>query len=78
MINVCANHHGEVILLETFTEEEQAKEFMKYDYVLHYADEFENAEEDDIIHSYEMFIEDEIPFFEKVNNIDITPDELPF
>lgn len=82
MINVCANYCGATILLESFETEEQAKEFMKHDYVLFFADEIENAEEDEIIHPYEMFIEEELPFFEtkysemKFNNVEL--DELPF
>ena len=80
MTNVCAHYCGTTILLESFETEEAAKEFMKHDYVLYYADELENAEADEIIYSYEMFIEDELPFFEtpKIEIKDIDLDELPF
>lgn len=82
MINVCTKYGDTIILLESFETKEEAEEFMKYDYVLNYADELENAEEDEIVHSDEMFLEDEIPFFEKQNieqwtkKLDL--DELPF
>ena len=80
MTNVCAKYCGTIILLESFEDEDDAKEFMKHDYILHYADEYENANEDDIIYSDEMFLEDEIPFFDtpmiNINNLSL--DELPF
>lgn len=75
MINVCCNYCGSIILLESFDNQDDADSFMKNQYVLFYADEIEDAEEDVIISPDEMFIEDEIPFFEKPN---INLDELPF
>ena len=82
MINVCANYCGATILLESFETKDEAEEFMTHDYVLFYADEIENGEEDEIIYTDEMFIEDELPFFEsyeqtKLNN-KLELDELPF
>ena len=80
MINVCAHYCGTTILINSFETEEEAKEFIKHDYVLYYADELENAEEDEIIHSDEMFLEDELPFFNTpaANINDLSLDELPF
>ena len=83
MINVCAHYCGTTILLDSFENKEDAEEFMKHDYVLHYADEIENAEEDELIYSDEMFISDEnIPFAEPISNEEIIYaddlDELPF
>jgi len=78
MINVCAHYCGTTILLESFKTKKEAKEFMKNDYILHYADEIEDGEEDDLIYSDEMFIEDEIPFFETAETKFEDLDELPF
>ena len=82
LINVCAHYCGTTILIDSFKTEEEAKEFMKHDYILYYADELENAEEDEIIYSNEMFIEDELPFFEtqtpQIKFEDVNLDELPF
>ena len=84
MFNVCANYCGTTILLKSCETEDQAKEFMKHDYVLHYADEIEDGEEDEIIHIDEMFIENEVPFYEiKIQNTDLqnifaNNNELPF
>ena len=67
MVNVFAHYNGTTILIDTFKLREDAEEFIKHDYILHYADEIENGEEDDIIYSDEMFIsDDEIPFTETV------------
>ena len=82
MINVCANYCGSIILLESFETKDEAEEFMTHDYILFYADEIENGEKDEIIYTNEMFIEDELPFFEKpvetkLNN-ELELDELPF
>ena len=83
MIKVCAHYCGTVILLDKFDSEEEANDFMKNDYVLAYADELENEYEDEVIHPYEMFIDEseDIPFCEPmncdfINSID--SDELPF
>lgn len=82
MINVCAHYCGTTILLESFETEEEAKEFMKHEYILYYADELEDQDEDDIIMPAEMFIEDELPFFEtqehSIEFKNINLDELPF
>lgn len=78
MVNVCTNCCGTIILLESFETESEAKNFMKNDYVLYEADEMEDGQEY-LIHSDEMFLENEIPFFEKVNIDDWQEDdELPF
>jgi hypothetical protein len=55
-------------LLESFETQEAADKFMKNKYVLFYADELENAEEDVIINPEDMFIEEELPFFEPYKN----------
>lgn len=81
MINVCANYMGTVILLDSFNTKDKADEFMSHDYILHYANEIEDAEEDEVIHPDEMFIEDDVPFFNMpLNNIkaEFDLDELPF
>ena len=82
MVNVCAHYCGTTILLESFETKTEAEEFMQHDYVLHYADEIENGEEDEIIYSDEMFIsDDEIPFSEEYQNFtfdDEDLDNLPF
>ena len=82
MVNVCANYMGTVILLKSFNTKDKANEFMQHDYVLHYADEIEDAEEDDVIFADEMFLEDDIPFFDvPLNNQNLAEfelDELPF
>ena len=58
MINVCAHYCGTTILLDSFETDTEANEFMQHDYILHYADEIENGEEDEIIKADEMFISD--------------------
>lgn len=78
MINVCTNYYGAIILLESFNTQEDAKSFMQHDYVLHYKDELEDAEEDEVISSDMMFVEDEIPFYEQPYIGMIDSDELPF
>ena len=80
MINVCAYYCGTVILLDSFETKEDADEFMRHNYILHYSDELENAEEDELIYADEMFIEDEVPFTETVKEIknNINLDELLF
>lgn len=60
MIRVCANHDNKLIMIDEFWTIEEAQSFMKNKYVLHYADEFEDADEDEIIYPEEMFIENEI------------------
>ena len=79
MIKVCARYCGTTILLDEFENEDEAKEFMKHDYVLNYYDEFENVVDDEIIHANEMFIDDseDVPFSEPMLEIDYS-DELPF
>ena len=68
MIKVCENYCGSTILLAEFEKEEEANEFMKHNYILFYADELDNAEEDEIIYPNEMFIDtEEIPFCEPIN-----------
>lgn len=78
MVNVCARYSGTVILLAECETEEEAKAFMKNDYVLFYADELEGIDDDEIIYSNEMFIEDELPFYEPVKINYGGADELPF
>ena len=82
MFNVCARYCGTTILLESFEKKKDAEEFMKKDYILHYADEIEDGEEDELIYADEMFLENQLPFFEsavKCNNTNILDlDELPF
>ena len=76
MVKVCALHIDTFIKLEEFETESEAKEFMKHDYVLAYADEVE-SNEDIIIHPDEMFIQDDnIPFYEPLTQEEI--DMLPF
>jgi len=85
MIKVCAYYQGTIILLEEFETEEQATEFMSHNYILHYADEYENADEDELIYTDEMFIDtDDIPFsellkpWERLGIAEEDWDELPF
>ena len=82
LVNVCAHYCGTTILLESFETKKEAEEFMKNNYILHYADEIEDGEEDELIYADEMFLETQLPFFEsavKYNNTNILdPDELPF
>ena len=77
MVTVCAHYEGTVIELKRCETEEEANEFMKHDYILHYADEMENGEEE-LIYADEMFIEDEVPFCEPIRNYMMEDDELPF
>ena len=82
MVKVCALVDDKLICLDTFEDEEKAEEFMKNDYVLNYADEFETGE-DEIVHSEEMFKvldDDIIPFAEDlpVSFKEIAEAELPF
>ena len=86
MVNVCAKYCGATILLKSFESVEQAKEFMKHTYVLYEADETENMEEE-CIYPDEMYLEDEIPFYESsgdmfgekdADGFGLEPDELPF
>jgi len=78
MVNVCAHYCGSTILLAELESEEAAGEFMKHDYILFYADEILNADEDVVIHPDEMFVEDEIPFCEPIHAEYEQSDELPF
>ena len=76
MIRVCAIHNGGFYELAEFDRQEDAEDFMKCDFVLNYADEFDESAEDDVIHSDEMFIDEEIPFCEPCEEAD--DDKLPF
>ena len=90
MYKVCAYYCGTTIMLEEFDTTEEAEEFMTHDYILHYEDEMENADGDEIIYADEMFIlvdatdeEDEydgegIPFAEAPFEAVDDWDELPF
>ena len=63
-------------MLEEFETEDEAKEFMQNDFILHYADELEDAFEDELIYADEMFIDGEdIPFCEPptIKELDYLP-----
>ena len=57
MYQVCAHYEGTVVLLAEFENLDDAKEFIKYDFVNAAADETEDGVAD-IIYSDEMFIEE--------------------
>ena len=76
MVKVCAHYCGTIIMIGEFETREQANEFMKHSYLMHYVDELVNATEDELIYPDEMFIEeDEIPFCEVEPALS---DDLPF
>ena len=78
MYRVCARYEGTSIFLEEFETIEEAKEFMAHDYIIAYADELENEDGNEVVHPYEMYIDDEeeIPFNEPV--FYDWDDDLPF
>lgn len=84
MIKVCAHYCGTTILLEEFETLEEAEEFMTHNYILHYEDEMENADDDELIYADEMFIDndteedDELPFTEPLGFWADPNDDLPF
>ena len=63
-MKICARYCGTTILLAEVDTQEEADAFMSNDYILHYADEYEDAYEDEVIRKDEMFIDEqeEIPF----------------
>lgn len=79
---VCAHYNGITIMLDKFETDKEAEEFMKHDFVLHFADELEDADEDEIICKENMFIDnelDDLPFSEPININDVEwVDDLPF
>ena len=78
-MKICARYCGTTILLAEFNDRKQAEEFMKHDFVMNYYDEFDNIEDDEIIHANEMFIDEEdeeIPFSDPV--VYEWDDDLPF
>ena len=73
MIKVCGYFHDTILLIGEFETKEEAEEFMQHDYLVYYADETANAE-DEWICTCDMFIDsDDIPF-----NDPFTREELPF
>ena len=79
---VCTNYYGAVVDLDYFNTKDEAEDFMKRPCIMFYADEIEDAEEDEVIYPYEMWIEedpkdkDDVPFCDV--SFDDLPDDMPF
>ena len=78
---VCTRSYCNVpAMLGVFDTEEEAARFMTIPFVSAYADEMENADEDEIIYPSEMYIEEfdenEIPFSEPFDTPNLTDEEL--
>lgn len=84
---VCTRSYcGTPIMLEEFSAQEEAERFMNSPYTMFYADEFEYADEDEVVYPSDMYLEsfneneeDEIPFCESyVHWTDEEMEMLPF
>ena len=70
MIKVCGYYYDTTLLIGEFETVEEAEEFMTHDYLVYYADETANGEEEWIL-TCDMFIDpDSLPYKEE--------DDLPF
>ena len=78
---VCAKYCGSVIELDEFKTQDEAVAFTKNPFVLFYADEMENGEEDEIIYPKEMWIEEYLgvrKIVESYKPIEYSTEILPF